>query len=317
VYCVVPRDLSSMLHERLRRHFAATPGLEVVVESRAGARRGATDRRLDSGPVPDADRRRIANPDGRRIADRRETVPSVAPSLPPFAGPHAERLSFVAAIAPPGQRQEDLDTARLITRIQAGGTEEFGELYRRYFDRVYSYLRLALGDGHEAEDVTQQTFIQVLSALPRYENRDERFRSWLFVIVRHQALDRLRKLNRTDVEEPEQVARRYDESSDALGLEPLAWISDPELLLLIERLPLSQRQVLVLRYMMDLTSVDIGSILGRTPDDVRKLQQRALRFLHERLTALGRAPRGGRRPAWRRRVPQSKVLRSRRWSLAS
>jgi DNA-directed RNA polymerase specialized sigma24 family protein len=83
----------------------------------------------------------------------------------------------------------------------------------------------------------------------------------------------------------------------------------------IERLPLAQRQVLLLRFMLDLSNDEIARVLDRSNDDVRLLQSRALRFLRDRLAAVGRtSTRPGRVPALRR-FRQVPVLRSRRYAL--
>jgi DNA-directed RNA polymerase specialized sigma24 family protein len=96
----------------------------------------------------------------------------------------------------------------------------------------------------------------------------------------------------------------------------LGWITDRELLMFVERLTLPQRQVLLLRYMLDLSTREIGEILGRSTDDVRMLDSRARRFLEERLAALGRAPSGKRsRMQWRRQVRLAPVIRQRRFAL--
>jgi hypothetical protein len=96
----------------------------------------------------------------------------------------------------------------------------------------------------------------------------------------------------------------------------LGWISDSDLTLFVERLPLVHRQVLLLRYMLDLPFAEIAGILDRTPEDVRKIQGRALAFLRQRLAAVGRAPRGpGRRTGHVARTRQAYVLRRRRYAL--
>jgi RNA polymerase sigma factor (sigma-70 family) len=98
---------------------------------------------------------------------------------------------------------EDADTARLVELIQAGEHERFGEVYVRYFDRVYSYLRLVLRNEHHAEELAQQVFLDVLEALPRYEPRDSTpFRGWLFAIARNRAISQLRATGRVIPEEP-------------------------------------------------------------------------------------------------------------------
>jgi RNA polymerase sigma-70 factor (ECF subfamily) len=317
IYCVVPWELAEELHEELRLHFGSDPSVEVVVERRRRERRAGEPRRQAEVESLD-ERRAIRNAEGRRVGDRRAAVASIeSPMLPERVRAYAGQITFVERLEPSDQHHEDLDTARLVTRFQAGDREVFSELYMRYFDRVYSYLRLALDDEHAAEDTTQQVFLKVMEALPRYERRTQPFRAWLFTIVRNHALRYLEKRGRMEVVDPVELTdRRPDpvgpEPAEALGA--LGWISDRELLMLIERLPVAQRQVLMLRYMMDLTTTDIATILGRSGEDVRALQSRALRFLQQRLTALGRAPQG-RQPTiqmTRRRAGQP-VLRARRF----
>jgi RNA polymerase sigma-70 factor (ECF subfamily) len=337
IYCLVPRELAPELHEALRKHFREDPSVEVVVERRMVERRAAADRRgatEEAAPAPAraragaparernpaADRRRIRNAQGRRVADRRVSVVSVDfPPLPRKARPHADELRFIERVVPTDEQEEDLDTARLVTRIQAGDREGYAELYLRFFDRVYSYARVLIKDRHEAEDLTQQVFVKVLEGLPKYERRRQPFRAWLFIIVRNTLLTELRKRNRFDVTEPAEIDRQrermHEPEENGGGLGALEWITDRELLLFVERLPLPQRQVLLLRFMLDLPASETAQIVGRTPDDVRKLQHRALRFLEERLTAVGRTSRDARRIPWLRRYSQMRVLRERRFAL--
>jgi RNA polymerase sigma-70 factor (ECF subfamily) len=320
-YLLVPRDLAPRLHETLRRHFASDPSVEIVVERRAEDRRARSTRRSPDRDAPDLDtpapnRRRIHSAAGRRSGERRATLVAVeAPDLPRKARSHAHRLTFVERLEPTGQQLEDQDTARVVTRIQAGDREAFAVLYMRYFDRVYGYLRIALHDEHGAEDVAQQVFIRVLQALPRYERRRQPFRAWLFTIVRNAAINELRKQRRIDPVDPAQISRWRDAEQPDDDLDALSWITDRELLMLIERLPLAQRQVLVLRFMLGMTSTETAAVLGRGATDVRNLQLRALRFLRERLAALGRhsvSDRGIRMRRWPKPAP---VLRGRRFAL--
>jgi RNA polymerase sigma-70 factor (ECF subfamily) len=317
-YCVVPRDLAR-LHDPLRAHFADDPAVEVVVERRSADRRRAEERRAaepDSAGTPE--RRTIHSRSGRRVADRRAPFASVVtPTLPRRARRFADRIVFVERLLPSSQHAEDVDTARLVTRFQAGESEVFGEIYLRFFDSVYSYLLVALENQHEAEDATQQVFLKLLEALPRYEFRGPPFRAWLFVIVRHLALDMHAKFSRLEVVEPDEVSRRLDERPvEDEDMDALRWITDRELVLFVERLPVAQRQVLVLRYMLGLDSREIAQVLDRSPADVRMLQSRALRFLKERLTRIGHASVPKAPPARVRGcVPPANVLRARRFAL--
>jgi RNA polymerase sigma-70 factor (ECF subfamily) len=316
VYCVVPRDLVK-LHEPLRRHFRDDRAIEVVVERRARDRRLAGDRRGEGARDTAAERRRILGRGGRRVAERRSAVvPSTVPPLPRRARSHASRLQFVERVEPNSEQLEDADTARLITRIQAGDDGVFGDVYLRYFDRVYSYLNVLFPrDPHTAEDVTQQVFLKVLEALPRYVRRAQPFRHWLFVIVRNTAYTELTKRTRLDVLDPSEMSRRRDTAVLEDGLHALDWIADRELRMFIDRLPLSQQQILMLRYTLDLNSSEIAEILDMTPAQVRSQKRRAFDFLQQRLAAVSGETRRGDRARIRRHRPQQHVLRSRRFAL--
>lgn len=317
-YCLVPGELALKLHEPMRKHFADDPTVEVVVERRRSDRRMAADRRdLADSLAAQTERRRVRNLEGRRVGDRRAAQVSVAlpDSLPRRARAYAEQILFVEVCEPSTEHLEDLDTARLVTRIQAGASDEFASLYMRYFDRVYSYLKLAFNDEHAAEDATQQVFLKAMQALPRYERRAQPFRAWLFRIVRNYAIEQLKKRARVELVAPSELSesRRDVEDRGPHGIEALSWITDRELLMFVERLPDAQRQVLLLRFMMDMATADIAAVLDRTPGDIRILQSRALRFLEERLTALGRRETACERRQMRRRWRPGPVLVARRY----
>jgi RNA polymerase sigma-70 factor (ECF subfamily) len=333
IYCLVPGDLAPRLHELLRRHFGDRDDVEVVIERRGSDRRSGAERRpSDAGSPagagagspapagaaagPGVERRRVLG-SGRRVAERR-AVAVVGESLvlPRRAARFADRLAFVERLEPASSHAEDIDTARLVARIQAGDKDAFALLYVRYFDRVFSYLRLLLHSSDEAEDATQQVFLKLFGALPSYRPREKPFRAWLFTVVRNLALNQLRANGRLETVDPYELDRRRDAPVEEADLDALSWVSDRELLVLIERLPLAQRQVLTLRYMLDLAPSEIAGVLDRTPGDVRILQHRALGFLRERLESLGRAPaRPDRHVRMRRGVHEAGVLRARRFSL--
>ena len=319
IYCLLPAELAG-LHDVLRRHFRDQP-VEVVVESRSGERRDGAERRELEDHRPKAqERRRVRSASGRRLAERRAVASPLVdpPALPLRARRHADRVVFFERLEPSTEELEDIDTARMVTRFQAGDEEAFVGLYTRYFDRVYGYLRYSLADSHEAEDLAQQVFTHLFEKIADYERRRQPFRSWLFVIVRNMAIDHLRRRRAISVEDVEEVNRRRERNGNGdEGLEAINWISDRDLLLFLDRLPAAQRQVLLLRYMLGLSTPEIASALGRSQDDVRMLQHIALRFMRDRLSAIGRAPsrQGAHRSRVRRTRPKLTVLRSRRFAL--
>lgn len=284
IYCVVPRDLADELHELLRQHYKKTdPRVQVVTELRSRDRR-RRDRRTGEEEAT-ADRRRIRNTDGRRVGERRSmAVPIEGPELPPSARTQAERLHFLERIEPGTQHAEDIDSSRLVVSSQAGDDTAFPALYMRYFDRLYSYLRLAVKDQHDAEDLAQDVFLQMLGALPEYEIRPSQpFRVLLFRIARNRSVDHFRRRRRLEVGEPAEIDRLREAGSSDDPAGAFDNLSDSELAIFLKRLPISQRQVLILRYMLDFSTEEIGTVLDVTPQAVRNLQHRALTFLRERL----------------------------------
>jgi RNA polymerase sigma-70 factor (ECF subfamily) len=321
--CLVPAEVAPALLEPLRRHYRdAEVEVEILPERRRGERRSGEERRKrDKGPPKGGEERRlIRNADGRRVGEHRAELVRTEPpnELPRKARPYAERISFYKRIPIPAERAEDLDTARLVTRIQAAaeGQQAFAELYERYFSRVYAYLTVVLAGQDDVEDAAQEVFTQVFEALPSYERRRQPFRAWLFTIARHHALSRLRKGKRMVVSDPHDVERLRDgQGSDEVDLTALNWSTDGDLLLFVERLPLPQRQVLALRYLLDMPLTEIAKIVDRSQEDVRILHHRALRFLEQRLTAVARRPMRGEKARFHRRRRQSGILRLRRFAL--
>jgi RNA polymerase sigma-70 factor, ECF subfamily len=315
VYCVVPADLAPQLHDYLRDHWRDDPSMTVVVERR-GKERRQHDRRSEGGAAPKEERRRIRTPRGRRVADRRAMAMTIeSPPLPQRARRHAEELVFVERFQPVKTVSEDIETNRLVVRAQAGELSAFEDIYLRYFDRVYSYARVALRDRAEAEDVAQNVFANALEALPRYEVRaDKPFRAWLFRITRNTVLQTLRRGKRLQLEEPAELERRLERPIPQ-PWEGLDWLSDSDLATLVERLPMSQRQVILMRYVFELRTDEIAEAIEKTPVAVRMLQHRAMRALESRLGAMaGRPRRQGPSPI-RRRASRLPVLGQRRFML--
>jgi RNA polymerase sigma-70 factor (ECF subfamily) len=180
----------------------------------------------------------------------------------------------------------ETDTALLVARAQRGDEGAFRRLFQRYYDVVYAYGRMILRDADEAEDVTQDVFMRVLRLLPGYEIRtDLPFRALLLKLTRNRAIDYLRKHNARDVKPIEEILARLEPLAPAEDLTgALEELPDADLLRSLNRLPLGQRQVLVLRYVLGLPPREVAEVLDCSPKAVRNLQYRALSTLRSALT---------------------------------
>src|SRR5881409_1589775 len=93
------------------------------------------------------------------------------------------------------------DLRRLVEFAQRGDRESLEALYLLHFDRIYSYLHLSVGNRHDAEDLTTQTFLKMLEAIGRFRWRSAPFSAWLFRIAHNLAMDHFRASKRWQPEE--------------------------------------------------------------------------------------------------------------------
>jgi RNA polymerase sigma-70 factor (ECF subfamily) len=163
----------------------------------------------------------------------------------------------------------------LIAEAAKTDPQAFGELYERYYARVYRYTYHRLGNVAEAEDVTAQVFMKVLEALPSYQSTRSTFAPWLFRIARNAVIDHYRRQRKqSPLDELEQRSGDHDPVHEALSAERCR-----ELDALIRDLSPEQRDVVLLRYAADLSFPEIAALLKKSEPAVRMLLHRGLRKL--------------------------------------
>jgi RNA polymerase sigma-70 factor (ECF subfamily) len=180
----------------------------------------------------------------------------------------------------------------LLVRFCRGQAEAFGVLVRRYERELYGYLRRYLGDGILAEDVFQNTFLQLYLKSGQYEE-GRPVRPWLYTIATHQAIDALRRNGRHQAVSLEQ--RREDSSDGELrnlldtlesrGPAPLDNASAQErkerVRAGVDRLPDFLREVLLLAYYQGLKYREIAEVLNIPVGTVKSRLHAALVKLQE------------------------------------
>src|SRR5712671_828164 len=107
----------------------------------------------------------------------------------------------------------------LVERAQKGERAALEELYLIHFDRIYSYLHVSVGNRHDAEDLTTQTFLKMLESITKFRWGSAPFSAWLFRIAHNLAMDHFRASRRwqpeEDVPEPE-GAEEYSAEEEAM-----------------------------------------------------------------------------------------------------
>lgn len=181
-----------------------------------------------------------------------------------------------------------LDDATLVERAKQDA-EAFGALYERYVRSVFAFAFSKLRDGPQAEDITSQTFLQALKALPRYEQRGVPFRSWLFRICANLIADRHRApIAEVPLGGPAGERDTGDEAPqdppDPRGEADIAaWEQAEDFARLIADLTPEQRTVVRLRFADGLPIAEIAAQMARSEGAVKMLLMRALQNLRRRM----------------------------------
>ena len=185
--------------------------------------------------------------------------------------------------APHGGVRAAPEVRSLVERAQAGDREALEELYLIHFERIYSYLHLSVGNRHDAEDLTTQTFLKMLEAIGRFRWQSVPFSAWLFRIAHNLAIDHFRARRRVQPEDEVPEPPGQEESS--AEQQAMESIGQAGMLTLIERLSMEQRQVLTLKFLFGFANADVAGILDKTEGAVKSLQHRALASLQKHVSA--------------------------------
>ena len=174
-----------------------------------------------------------------------------------------------------------------------GDPKAFGELVRRYGDSILGYLKRMSGNHHQAEDLFQETFKRVHEKAHTF--RGGKFKSWLFTIATHVAIDGMRRRRRMRVVSLNQRLDCTDHNSEELSAvaladdsyEPSQEVEKAEQVQQVRdaimSLPARQRATLVLAYYQQLSYPEVAKVLGCSLGTVKTQMYRALRTLGKKL----------------------------------
>ena len=174
----------------------------------------------------------------------------------------------------------------LAARAAAGDESAFELLVQRYHGRAYRLAYRLVGPEGDAQDALQEAFLQMFRGLPAFRG-ESRVSTWLFRIVTNAALMQRRRRSRRPAESLEAFLPRFDaDGRHAAAPADLAAAARAEELIdqgrlaekvraAIERLPETYRAAFVLRDLEELTTAEVGQVLGLDPAAVRQRVHRA------------------------------------------
>ncbi len=168
-----------------------------------------------------------------------------------------------------------------IERAQAGDQRGFETLFRALGASVAGYLRVR--GVVDPDGVANEVFVRAFRTIHTFHGDGDRFRSWIFTIAHHAAVDDARRRRRRVVETPLAKAREAvggDVESDAL-----AHLAHERVEALLSSLSDDQHDVLMLRVVADRSVSETAAILGKSHEAVKALQHRAVAALQRVLSS--------------------------------
>ncbi|MBW8058990.1 MAG: sigma-70 family RNA polymerase sigma factor [Solirubrobacterales bacterium] len=183
--------------------------------------------------------------------------------------------------------KESFEPASLDPAAKAELDRAFEDLYRAHLRNVYSYAYYRIGNHHDAEDLTEQAFLQAYRHFDRArrESDGRSLRPWLIRIahnlVSNYYRDRARR-PQTSLDSADPIAARHGTEAIAAGREELRQVMEN-----LEHLPDDRREALIMRFALGMDNREIARALGRTDGATKVLIHRAIKQLREEIGGEG------------------------------
>lgn len=168
----------------------------------------------------------------------------------------------------------DLD---LLTKVSKGDKKAFGDLYQKYLDQIYNFVYFQInGNKQEAEDLTEEVFLRTFKVILEKPTRNKNFRALVYTIARNLIIDRYRTRKiELDIENIDLASEKMQNPEKTMEHAQLS----NELTEAIQELRPNLQEVIILRYILELSTDEIAEIMGISHNYVRVLQYRALKSL--------------------------------------
>jgi RNA polymerase sigma-70 factor, ECF subfamily len=185
------------------------------------------------------------------------------------------------------QEAHQLDERDMVESARSGDPEAVGWLYERYFERIYRYIYLKIGNATEAEDLTEQVFLKMIEAIGSFQWQGSSFASWLYRIAHNQVVDTIRQNTRRPQTPLEPVSDTLPSDKDDPYAHAEQQDAKDHLREALNKLTDLQAQVILLKFGAGLTNAQVAEILERTEGAIKALQYSALQNLNKAMALRG------------------------------
>jgi RNA polymerase sigma-70 factor (ECF subfamily) len=175
------------------------------------------------------------------------------------------------------------DESQLIIRAKAGDQEAMTRLYEHHASAIFQFVGYRVDSQMVAEDITSEVFLRMVRELPKFEDRGLPFGAWLFRI----ATNLLHDFYRNKHLHPTTQLSDIEPSHDTDPIDRLERLEARQALRdALKTLTQDQQDVLILRFMQDLSHAEVAIIMNKSEIALRTIQHRALKALGKKLDVL-------------------------------
>lgn len=161
---------------------------------------------------------------------------------------------------------------KLIQRAKKGDKDAFGELYKKYFQKIYRYCFFNTKNEEHAKDICQESFVKAWKKISTFATEGQwSFQAFLFAIARNQIIDDSRKKKEQDIQDFEGLVDTTDLYGDLEKKDTRERVKN-----VLSKLNELERSILVLRYFEELPSQEIAEIVGINDGALRVRTHRIL-----------------------------------------
>jgi RNA polymerase sigma-70 factor, ECF subfamily len=173
------------------------------------------------------------------------------------------------------------DEPTLVRQAKTGNSEAFGTLYDAYLERIYRFIYFRVEDQQTAEDITSQVFLKAWENLGRFQIGGTPFLAWLYTIAHNAVIDHYRTRKVTAALEDVRLSDPGHAEAVENGIDSAVEMHSIKNAL--QTLTDDQRQVLLLKFIDEMSNEEIAQHLGKREGAIRALQMRGLKALAKRL----------------------------------
>ncbi len=171
------------------------------------------------------------------------------------------------------KKPDDLD---LVKEVKGGSVSALQTLYMRHLDSIYRYFFFQTHDKFLSEDLSQDVFIRVWKAIDHYDEKKGAFTSWMYRIAHNLLIDHYRGKKALSLKEGLEASYSEDWLEKLDRDEKIQKIIGA-----LSELPKDYQEVVLLRFFEDLAVEEVAKIVGKSEENIRVIQHRAIRKLKE------------------------------------